>query len=128
VPRPKATRPTDREIAILRVLWERGPSSVGDVKEALDEERETGYTTALKLLQIMTEKGLVRRDKRGRAHIYRASHPQKKTERLMVSDLLKRVFGGSAANLVMHALSAKKASPEELAQIRDLLDGLEDDS
>ena len=128
MPRPKATRPTDREIAILRILWDRGPSSVGDVKEALDEERDTGYTTALKLLQIMTEKGLVRRARRGRAHIYRPSHPQKKTERLMVSDLLERVFGGSAANLVMHALSARKASPEELAEIRELLDSLQDKS
>jgi len=128
VPRPKATRPTDREIAILRVLWDRGPSTVGDVKEALDEERDTGYTTALKLLQIMTEKGLVTRDESRHAHVYRARHPQKKTEKLMVGDLLERVFGGSAANLVMHALSSKKASPEELAQIRELLDSLEDGS
>ena len=88
---------------------------------------ETGYTTALKLLQIMAEKGLVDRDESRHAHVYRPRHRQEKTERLMVGDLLDRVFGGSAANLVMHALSARKASPDELAQIRELLDSLEDD-
>ena len=128
MPRPKATRPTDREIQILRVLWDRGPSTVGEVKQTLDEERDTGYTTALKLLQIMTEKGLVRRNRRGRGHVYRPTHPQEKIERLMVSDLLARVFGESAASLVVHALSSRKMSPVELAQIRELLDSLEDGS
>ena len=123
--RPKATRPTDREIAILRVLWDRGPSTVWDVKNALDQERHTGYTTALKLLQIMTEKGLVLRVRRGRRHVYRARHARARIERLMVRDLIDRVFGGSAARLVMHAVSLRKTAPQELSEIRTLLNGVE---
>lgn len=125
MPKRNLPRPTDAELAILRVLWERGPSTVRDVTEALQEDRGTGYTTALKLMQIMTEKGLVRRDDRERTHIYEAAVGRDQTQRQLVDDLLERAFGGSAEQLVVQALSAKRASPQELAQIRKLLDELE---
>src|SRR6185369_15280488 len=119
-------RPTDAELGILRVLWQRGPSTVRDVQEALNEARPTGYTTVLKTLQIMTEKGLVRRNEKERAHVYEAQFAQHLTQRQMVSDLLNRVFDGSASNLLLHALASKKsASRDELAQIRQILDELE---
>jgi len=119
-------RPTDAELGILRVLWQRGPSTVRDVQESLNESRPTGYTTVLKMLQIMTEKGLVRRDEQQRAHVYEAQFAQQQTQRQIVGDLLNRVFDGSASNLLMHALATKKgASPEELSQIRDILDEFE---
>ena len=122
-----APRPTDGELEILRVLWERGASTVREVHEVLDARHATGYTTVLKLLQIMTEKGLVARDARERAHVYRARIPREDTERQLVGDLLERAFAGSASSLVMRALSSKKTSPEELARIRRLLDELEGD-
>ena len=125
MPKRNLPRPTDAELAILRVLWERGPSTVREVQEALHEERGTGYTTALKLLQIMTEKGLVRRNDSQRTHVYEAAASRDQTQRQLVSDLLERAFGGSAEQLVLQALSAKKSSHEELAQIRELLDELE---
>ena len=119
-------RPTDSELGILRVLWQRGPSTVREVQESLNEARPTGYTTVLKMLQIMTEKGLVRRDEQQRAHVYEAQFAQHHTQRQMVGDLLNRVFDGSASNLLMHALATKKsASPEELSQIREILDEFE---
>jgi len=110
-------RPTDGELEILRVLWEKGPSTVREVHEALEEDRRTGYTTVLKLLQIMTEKGLVRRDERERAHVYEARSPREETERVLVGDLLERAFAGSASALVLRALSSKRATAAELAQI-----------
>jgi predicted transcriptional regulator len=113
-------KPTDGELAILRVLWTRGPSTVRHVAEAL--ARETGYTTALKLLQIMTEKGLVRRDESSRTHVYEAVASEDQTQRTLVSDLLDRAFGGSAAKLVLQALATSKASPEELVEIKRLID------
>ena len=113
-------KPTDAELAILRVLWARGPSTVRHVAEEMG--REEGYTTVLKLLQIMTEKRLVRRDESSRTHVYEAAFSQDQTERQLVSDLLDRVFDGSAAKLVLQALSAGKATPAELAEIRKLLD------
>lgn len=118
-------RPTEAELAILRVLWERGPSTVREVTEALQDERGTGYTTTLKLLQIMTDKGLVQRDESSRAHAYEAVASAETTQRQLVSDLLDRAFGGSARQLVLQALSAKRASPDELAEIRCLLDEFE---
>ena len=119
-------RPTDAELGILRVLWQRGPSTVREVQEALNQDKPTGYTTVLKTLQIMTEKGLVRRDEQQRAHVYEAELAQHQTQRQLVSDLLNRVFDGSASNLLMHALATKKsASQEELSQIRDILDEFE---
>lgn len=118
-------RPTDAELAILRVLWRLGPSTVRQVQETLSQDRETGYTTVLKLMQIMTEKGLVERDETDRSHIYRTRLKEEQTQRQLVDDLLKRAFGGSARQLVMQALSSKKTSAKELAQIRELLDQLE---
>jgi predicted transcriptional regulator len=113
-------RPTDAELGLLKVLWDRGPSTVREVAEALG--RESGYTTVLKLLQIMTDKGLVRRDEAQRTHVYEAAYTQDQTQRQLVSDLLKRAFDGSSAKLILQALAASKASPEELAEIRKLLD------
>jgi predicted transcriptional regulator len=119
-------RPTDGELGILRVLWQRGPSTVREVQESLSEARPTGYTTVLKTLQIMTEKGLVRRDEQQRAHVYEAQFEQQQTQRQIVGDLLNRVFDGSASNLLMHALATKKGtSSEELSKIRDILDEFE---
>lgn len=118
-------RPTEAELAILRVLWDRGPSTVREVTEALQDERGTGYTTALKLLQIMTDKGLVQRDESSRAHAYEAVASAETTQRQLVSDLLERAFGGSARQLVLQALSAKRASRDELAEIRHMLDEFE---
>ena len=115
--------PTDAELGILRVLWERGPSTVREVHEALQDG--TGYTTILKLMQIMTEKGLVVRDESQRAHVYSAQATQQRTQRQLVTDLVDRAFGGSPAQLAMQALSSKKTSPQELAELRRLLDSLE---
>lgn len=118
----KLPRPTDGELAILRVLWRRGPSTVRDVHTELNRDQETAYTTTLKLMQIMAEKGLVSRDESQRTHVYTAAAPQEQTQRQLVGDLLDRAFNGSAQKLVLQALSAKKASAEELAEIRKLLD------
>jgi predicted transcriptional regulator len=118
-------RPTPAELEILRVLWQQGPSTVREVQERLEAERPTGYTTVLKLLQIMTDKGLVGRDESARAHVYAASAPEAQTQKQLVRDLVDRAFGGSASQLVLHALSGRKASPEELSRIRELLDQLE---
>jgi predicted transcriptional regulator len=115
-------RPTDAELAILRVLWERGPSTVRQVHDVLCRERPTAYTTALKLLQIMTEKGLVRRDETDRTHIYHPRLSEDQTQRQLVRDLLDRAFGGSASKLVMQALAARRATPEELGEIRKLIE------
>jgi predicted transcriptional regulator len=119
----KLPRPTDSELGILRVLWDRGPSTVREVHEALQDG--SGYTTVLKLMQIMTEKGLVVRDESQRAHVYSARATQEKTQRQLVTDLVDRAFGGSPAQLAMQALSTKKTSPEELAELRRLLDSLD---
>jgi len=118
-------RPTDAELAILRVLWRDGPSTVRQVQQALSQDRPTGYTTALKLLQIMTRKGLVQRDQDQRRHVYRARHSEAQTQRQLVGDLLERAFGGSRTRLVMQALAGKRTSPKELAELRRLLDELE---
>lgn len=115
-------RPTDAELSILRVLWERGPSTVRQVHDVLNRERPTAYTTALKLLQIMIEKGLVRRDETDRTHIYQARLSEEQTQRQLVRDLLDRAFGGSASKLVMQALAARRATPEELGEIRKLIE------
>jgi predicted transcriptional regulator len=123
--KPSTPRPTDAELAILRVLWERGPSTVRQVHEALSPERPTAYTTALKMLQIMTEKGLVRRDETDRTHIYYARLTEEQTQRQLVRDLVDRAFGGSASKLVMQALATSRASAEELTEIRRLIDGRE---
>jgi BlaI family transcriptional regulator, penicillinase repressor len=113
-------RPTDAELAILHVLWDRGPSTVRQVFESL-ADRETGYTTTLKLMQIMSEKGLVRRDETARTHVYAAAVSRDKTQQHLVRDLLDRAFGGSAASLVMQALSSHPTSPEERREIEQLI-------
>jgi BlaI family transcriptional regulator, penicillinase repressor len=119
---PLLPRPTDAELAILRILWERGPSTVRQVHDVLSRERPAAYTTALKLLQIMTEKGLVRRDETDRTHIYHPRLSEEQTQRQLVRDLLDRAFGGSASKLVMQALAARRATPEELGEIRKLIE------
>ena len=115
-------RPTDAELAILRVLWERGSSTVRQVHEALAATRDTGYTTTLKLMQIMADKGLVTRNETARTHVYAASAGQKQTQQQLVQDLVDRAFGGSAAALVLRALSGDDATDEELKEIRKLID------
>ena len=118
-------RPTEAEMAILSVLWERGPSTVREVHEALKRERPVRYTTTLKQLQIMTERGLVRRDESVWAHIYHPALPERETLRQLTRHLLEQAFGGSAQKLVMHALEAKSLSHEEVDKIRGLLDKFE---
>jgi BlaI family transcriptional regulator, penicillinase repressor len=119
-------RPTEAELSILRVLWQRGPSTVRDVHDQLSERGRIGYTTVLKLLQIMHEKGLVLRDESERAHVYKARRSKEQTQGQLVKDLLNRAFDGSASDLMMSLLgSGKVASAEELNQIRQLLDELE---
>ena len=121
-------RPTDAELEILKVLWQRGPSTVREVNDVLNETKPTGYTTVLKLLQIMGDKGLVKRNENQRAHVYEAQLRQEQTERQMVGDLLERVFDGSATKLVMQALATKKTSQRELTAIRQLLKEFEEDA
>jgi len=113
-------KPTNAEVGILRVLWSRGPSTVREVAKSMGREDE--YTTILKLLQNMTIKRLVRRDESARSHIYAAANPEEQTQRQIVSDLLERVFEGSAAKLVMQALAASETSPTELEEIQKLID------
>ncbi len=120
-------RPTEAELAILRVLWIEGPCTVRTIQQVMNRQQPTGYTTVLKLLQIMTAKGLVVRDEAQRSHVYRASRPADRTQKQLVGDLLERAFGGSAVKLVMQALAAKKPSAQELAEIRNLIDRLEQD-
>jgi predicted transcriptional regulator len=117
----KSSHPTEAELAILQVLWARGPSTVRQVHDTLAGSRETGYTTTLKLMQIMAEKGLVTRDESSRTHVYHAALSRDETQRRLVSDLVDRAFGGSAAALVMQALSSHPASESELAEIRRLV-------
>jgi BlaI family penicillinase repressor len=118
-------RPTAAELEILGVLWRRGPSTVREVHGELSGAKPTGYTTVLKLMQIMTEKGLVRRNEDQRAHVYEAKAPREQTQKRLVRDLLDRAFAGSAAQLVMQALESRKASAKELAEIRRMLDDFE---
>ena len=115
-------RPTDSELAILTILWERGPATVRQVHEALADERDTGYTTTLKLMQIMADKGLVSRNESARTHVYTAMASEEQTQRQLVKDLVDRAFGGSAAALVLQALNAEGATPAELREIRKLID------
>jgi BlaI family penicillinase repressor len=117
--------PTSSELEILRVIWERGPSTVREVYKTLEQEREIGYSTVLKFMQIMTEKGSLIRDESVRPQIYRAARPQRHIQQNIVRDLVSRAFGGSSASLAMQALADKKASPDERRQIRELLDAME---
>src|SRR5215471_10763017 len=118
-------KPTAAELQILQVLWERGPSTVREVQEALQAEKLLGYTTVLKLMQIMTVKGLVRRNETQRAHVYDAQQPEEKTKRQLASDVLHRVFDGSAKELMLHALAGHSSSKNEIEELRRLLDEYE---
>ena len=118
-------RPTKLELTILRVLWDAGPRSVREIHAVLNASKPTGYTTVLKMLQIMTEKGLVERDETVRPQIYRAKHSQEQTQRHLLSDLVQRAFGGSVKALVMQALATKKSSAKDLEAIEKLLDRIE---
>jgi BlaI family penicillinase repressor len=118
-------RPTEAELEILTVLWSRGPSTVRQIHESINQLKPAQYSTVLKFLQIMADKGLVRRNEKQRAHIYEAAQPREWTQQRLAGDLLQRAFGGSAANLLMGALSYRKASKQELAELRKLLDEFE---
>ncbi len=117
----KQNKPTTAELEILDVLWEREQATVREVHEAINLRKSTAYTTALKLMQIMTEKGLVERDDSSKAHIYKAKQPQEQTQKNLVSDLLEKAFRGSALKLVQHVLETKPTSAEELKEIRKLI-------
>ena len=118
-------KPTAAELEILRVLWARGPSTVREVHDALQEKKALGYTSVLKFLQIMTAKGTVRRNESQRAHVYEACLPAEQTKRQLAGDMLQRVFEGSASQLMMHALAGRKASHAEVEELRRLLDEYE---
>ncbi len=126
-PRQPASQPTDAELAILQVLWSGGPSTVRQVHETLSSRRTTGYTTTLKLMQIMVDKRLVVRDESQRSHIYRAQLSQDRAQRQLVRSLLDQAFEGSAKGLILQALATRRASAAELSEIRDLLDSLDGD-
>ncbi len=123
--RKQTPYPTPRELAILRVLWQRGPSTVRQVNQTLSESGSTGYTTTLKLMQIMTEKGLLVRNASKWPHVYRARLREERAQNQILERVLERAFGGSAEKLMMRLLAAKKVEPEELARIRRKLDELE---
>jgi predicted transcriptional regulator len=120
-------KPTVSELEILHVLWNRGPSTVREVLDSLNETKNMGYTGVLKLLQIMTAKGMVRRDESQRAHVYEAGRPAEQTKRQLATDMLQRVFEGSASQLMMHALSGHLASREEIEELRRILDAYQGD-
>jgi len=125
---PRDVHPTKLELAILRVLWDEGPRSVRDIQATLNESRPTGYTTVLKMLQIMTEKGLVERDETVRPQIYRPQYSQDRTQRQLLRDFIQRAYGGSVKSLVLHALSTKKSSAKDLEAIEKLLEKFEGDA
>jgi predicted transcriptional regulator len=120
-PAPETPKPTSGELEILNVIWERGPSTVREVHDALAPVRGVGYTTVLKLMQIMADKGLLRREEQGRAHVYEGTVRREETQKRVVADLVEQLFGGSAAQLALHALSVKPATAGEMAEIRRLL-------
>ena len=126
--REESKRPTDAELEILQVLWSRGSGTVREVYLALKKTRDAGYTTVLKIMQIMTDKGLLLKDASQRPQVYRTARTRKQTQKLLLGDLVDRVFSGSPGHLVLQALSTKKATPEERKKIRELLDKLERES
>jgi BlaI family penicillinase repressor len=119
------SQPTPSELEILHILWTRGASTVREIHDVLSREKEVGYTSALKLLQIMTTKGLVTREESNRAHVYSAEQPAEKTKQQLAADVLQRVFRGSASQLMLHALSGKRGSKQEIEEIRRMLDEYE---
>lgn len=130
MPRRRSPQPTEVELAILRVLWERGPGTVREVHAALQarrDRRDTGYSTTLKMMQVMFDKGLLKRDESCRPQVYRPAIAEEQTQRQMVDDLVRRVFGGSARKLVLRAVESERVTPDELAEIRKLLEQMEGD-
>ena len=121
----KIPKPTEAELEILRIIWDNGPSTVRFINEKLCEKRSVGYTTTLKMLQIMTEKNLVNRDESNRSHIYESVFKENETQKILLDKLLETAFGGSAMKLVMQALGNHKTSKEEVKQIKELLNKLE---
>jgi len=115
-------KPTDAELEVLRVLWERGPSTVREIHAVVNQQKARGYTTILKTVQIMTDKKLVTRDASSRSHVYRPGLTETETQQRLIRDLVDRAFGGSAAKLMLQVFGTKAASPEELAELRALLD------
>ena len=119
---PEGPSPTPVELAILQALWSLGPSTVRQIHNALKAERDTGYSTTLKMVQVMTDKGLLLKDDSARPQVYRPAQPRERTQLQLIDDLIQRAFGGSASNLVMRAASAKRISPRELAEIKKLIE------
>jgi predicted transcriptional regulator len=125
MPRPPSTQPTEVELQILRILWELGPSPVREIHARLEADKGTNYSTTVKMLSVMLEKGLVTRDEQARPHVYRAAVTQERARKKMLHELIDKLYDGSASSLVMHALSSQKASAEELNEIRRLINELE---
>ena len=124
-PEKALPKPTDSELELLRILWKLGPATVRQVHESQEPAKTSGYTTTLKLMQIMAEKGLVQRDESAKAHLYSASFTEQHARKRMVGELVDRLFAGSTAQLVLHALANRKSSPKELDEIRQLLGNYE---
>jgi BlaI family transcriptional regulator, penicillinase repressor len=127
VARPASLQPTDVELQILRILWELGPSPVREVHRRLEAEKGTNYSTTVKMLSVMRDKGLVKRNENVTPHVYRAGITQERAQKRMLNDLIQKVYDGSARSLVLHALSSAKASPEEIDELRRLLDEMKKD-
>ena len=125
MPRPPASQPTEVELQILRILWERGPSTARQIHNRLTEDRDTNYSTTVKMLSVMLDKKLVRRDESVRPQVFRPAATQQRTQQRMLKDLIQKVYDGSAGSLVLQALASQKASPQELAEIRRMLNELE---
>ena len=125
MPRPISSQPTDVELQILRVLWEHGDSTARQIHNWLTKDRDTNYSTTVKMLSVMLDKQMVKRDESVRPQLFRAATSQKKTQQKMLKDLIRRAYDGSAGSLVLQALASQKATPEELAEIRQLLRQLE---
>ena len=125
--RPASSQPTEVELQILRILWELGPSPVREIHRRLEREKGTNYSTTVKMLAVMRQKGLVQRDEEATPHVYRAGITQERAQKRMLDDLIQKVYGGSARSLVLHALSSNRASPEDLDEVRRLLDKMRQD-
>ena len=125
MPNSKRNKPTDSECLILSTIWDLKSATVRQVHGRISETQEMGYTTVLKFMQIMTEKGLLQRDTSVRPQLYQAAEPRQKTQKTLLNDLLDRAFGGSPGTLALQALSMRKSTPEELKELRELLDKLE---
>lgn len=128
MPRKPSTHPTDVELAILQVIWDRGPSTVREVHEALEAERQVGYSTTLKMIQVMHAKGLLKRDDTVRPQRYRAVTSRSRTQRRMIDNLVEKAFGGAASQMLVQALSTKRLEADELAELKEVIERLEGES